>query len=184
MAAGLLAILLGLLPFSTALHAQDGTISGRVLESSTGRPVDGAIVSIEGSDLATLSDSTGAYRLVDIPPGPQVVRVRRIGFADLRVPLTFAPGAVLFRDLEVATRAIELKGLSVTVDPVGRARGELATASVIDLEAIQNQTATSLAGILSGIQPSLGDQPANSQRDTVGRRPLTLPRHAFAGIPR
>ena len=141
-------------------------------------------MSIEGSDLATLSDSTGAYRLVDIPPGPQVVRVRRIGFADLRVPLTFAPGAVLFRDLEVATRAIELEGLSVTVDPVSRARGELATASVIDLEAIQNQTATSLAGILSGIQPSLGDQPANSQRDTVGRRPLTLPRHAFAGIPR
>ncbi|WP_419936669.1 TonB-dependent receptor [Candidatus Palauibacter sp.] len=158
MAARSLAILLGLLPFSTALHAQDGTISGRVLESSTGRPVDGAIVSIEGSDLATLSDSTGAYRLVDIPPGPQVIRVRRIGFADLRVPLTFAPGAVLFRDLEVATRAIELEGLSVTVDPVGRARGELATASVIDLEAIQNQTATSLAGILE-LLPGVPLQP-------------------------
>ena len=143
-----LAILLGLLSFPPALQAQSGTISGRVLESSTGRPIDGAVVRIEGSDLAALSDSTGAYRLVDVPPGPQVVRVRRIGFADLRVPVTFAPDAVLYRDLEMATRAIELEGLSVTVDPVSRARGELATASVIDLEAIQNQTATSLAGIL------------------------------------
>ena len=52
---------------------------------------------------------------------------------------------VFYRDLEMATRAIELEGLSVTVDPVSRARGELAMASVIDLEAIQNQTATSLA---------------------------------------
>ncbi|WP_419167048.1 hypothetical protein [Candidatus Palauibacter sp.] len=83
----------------------------------------------------------------------------------------------------MATRAIELEGLSVTVDPVSRARGELAMASVIDLEAIQNQTATSLAGILSGVRPSLSDQPASSKRDGVGRGPSTLPRHAFAGIP-
>ena len=143
-----IAVLLGLLPWATGLHAQSGTVSGRVLESSTGRPIDGAVVSIEGSDIAALSDSTGAYRLADVPPGPQVIHVRRIGFADLRVPLTFAPGAVFFRNLEIATRAIELEGLSVTVDPVSRARGELATASVIELEAIQNQTATSLAGIL------------------------------------
>ena len=34
------------------------------------------------------------------------------------------------------------------LDPAGRARGELGTASVIGSEAIRNQTAASLAGIL------------------------------------
>ena len=137
-------------------------------------------MSIEGSDIATLSDSTGAYRLVDIPPGPQVVRVRRIGFADLRVPLTFAPDAVRFQDLAMATRAIELEGLSVTVDPVSRARGELATASVIDLEAIQNQTATSLAGILELIPgvplepPGLGGVQQFALRSATTSAPRAL----------
>ncbi len=146
------------LTLAASAVAQAATVSGRVFEVSTGHPVEGAFVAVEGYELAAITDSTGAYRLTAVPPGPQVIRVQRIGFAVARFPVTLAPGATVTRDVRLARRALEMQDITVTVDAVSRARGELATASVIDLQAIRNQTATSLAGVLE-LVPGVPLQP-------------------------
>lgn len=125
-------------------------VTGTVRDAATHAPVPSALVFVEGTPtLRATTDSAGVYRLARVPPGPQTLRVQRIGYAPGRVALV-VPGAgtVVTRDLELAVSALRMQRVIVTADPVGRARGELGTASVIDRDAIVNQTASSVAGLL------------------------------------
>jgi len=119
-----------------------------VTDAVKGVPVDGARVLVEGTGWAALTDTAGFYRLVGVPAGPQTLRVNRIGFAPSRKQVEVPTSGEMVVDLEMASSPLKVPGITVTAEPVGRARGELGTASVIETEAIKNQTATSLAGIL------------------------------------
>jgi hypothetical protein len=118
----------------------------RVRGSATG--LAGATVSLEGTALQTRTDSLGRYTLRNAPPGPQVLSARRLGFAPSRTPLTVPVTGSVTLDLIIATSALQLDQLIVTADQSGRARGELGSASVIDRDAIANQIAASLQGVL------------------------------------
>jgi hypothetical protein len=56
------------------------TISGRVLASNH-RPIAGALVGVNGTDLSTRSDSSGRFRLSRVPAGTRAMTVRAIGLA-------------------------------------------------------------------------------------------------------
>jgi outer membrane receptor protein involved in Fe transport len=153
---------LSLLVAAPGLLAQEpvagAAITGRVLDAATAEPVAGVRVQVEGTGLVSLSDSTGTYRFRAVPPGPQMLRAERLGYADARVPVTVPARGLVVHDLRMAATALELEGVTVTADMMGRARGELGTASVIGQDAIRHQTATSLAGILELI-PGVQLQP-------------------------
>ena len=58
-----------------------GEIAGRVLAADSGRPpVRGVEASIAKLGRAALSDSSGRFRLKDLPPGDHLVMLRAIGF--------------------------------------------------------------------------------------------------------
>jgi len=124
------------------------TVTGRVIVASTTKPIDDAVVQVEGTTLSALSDSLGRYLLRGVEPGPQVLRVTRLGYADSRVAVTVPVRGVLSQDIRMAEHALDMPGITVTADVAGRARGEVATASVINREAIREQPAVSLAGVL------------------------------------
>jgi AraC-like DNA-binding protein len=123
-------------------------IAGRVTDAVSGAPLAGATVALEGGALTATSGADGRYRLAGAPPGPAVLRVVRIGYAPVRRPLTVPVSGTVTVDVGLARSALNLPNLVVTADPAGRARGELGTASVIGSDAIRNQTAASLAGVL------------------------------------
>jgi hypothetical protein len=137
-------------------------VRGRVLDEA-GAPVAGVTVQVEGTTVLAVTDETGTYRLEGVPPGAQVLRARRLGYAVARVPITVPPGGDLEVEIRLAEVALRLEGLTVTADATGRAEGEIATASVIETEAIRHQTATSLRGVLElvpGVElepPSMGE---------------------------
>ena len=124
------------------------SVAGRVTDATNGNPLANAIISFEGTALTATSDDQGRYRIEGAPAGPQVLRAIRIGYAPIRRPVTVPISGALTADFLLARSALNLPNLIVTADAVGRARGELGTASVIESEAIRNQTAASLAGIL------------------------------------
>jgi hypothetical protein len=86
--------------------------------------------------------------LDSLPPGPQFLHAIAIGYAPLRQTVLVPAAGTLTVNLVMAASALDLPGLIVTADPVGRARGELTTASIIEREAIRNQAAASLLGLL------------------------------------
>lgn len=123
-------------------------IEGRVTDVADSRPLAGATVSIEGEPGGRVTDGEGRFQLQLVAGGRYTVRAVRIGYAPTRVTLDVPANTTVQINLVMARRALNLPNLVVTADPGGRARGELGTSSVIESEAIRNQTAASLAGVL------------------------------------
>lgn len=172
--AALAALALAAGPAAVAQQPPAASIAGRITESVAGAPVAGATVSVEGTTLRTLTGDEGAFRLTGVPPGPQVIRVIRIGYAPLRHYLVVPSQGSLTLDLTLGKSALTLPGLVVTADPVSRARGELGTASVIGQEAIRNQTAASLAGVLELVPGTLLQPPGLDGVQQFGLRAVPI----------
>lgn len=145
---------------ASPVHAQDvaARIEGRVSVRTSDIPVPGATVEIEGTTLFARTDSLGRYVILRVPAGPQVLLVRRLGYAPSRVTANVAATGMLTLNVLMATSALKLDQLIVTADRSGRAKGELGTASVIDRNAIANQITSSLQGVLELI-PGVPLQP-------------------------
>jgi len=123
-------------------------VRGQVVDVMSRLPVPGAVVGMEGTALQSVTDAEGRYLLRNVPSGPHTLTVRRIGYAPFRVLVEVPADGELTRDVVLATTALEMAEIVVTADPVGRARGELGTASVVDRTAIAAQSATSIRGVL------------------------------------
>lgn len=176
-------VLCGILPPCGALQepaVPARVISGRVLDAVSHQPVVGAVVEVEGTELRVVSDEDGRYRIEPVPPGAQILHARRIGYAPTRQNVVIPGSGELVRDLILARNALELPDITVTADAATRARGELGTASVIASDAIRNQTAASLAGVLE-LVPGVTLQPPGL--DAVQQIPLrSVPISAGGGL--
>ena len=106
---------------STAM-AQTATVTGRISAAQTRAGVPGAVVLVEGTRLRSVSDSAGRFQLSLVPPGPQVLLARRIGFAPARIAVVVPARGELLQDITLAETALRLPELIVTADPVSRAR--------------------------------------------------------------
>ena len=66
---------------ASAASAQSaGSVSGRVLDQSTQRPLPGAAVKLDGTSLSTDTDRAGAFRLLRVPTGPQRISISYLGY--------------------------------------------------------------------------------------------------------
>ncbi|MCH8567168.1 MAG: carboxypeptidase-like regulatory domain-containing protein [Balneolales bacterium] len=89
-------VILGLMTFS--LSAFTGTsintdaepmsdapmfeVSGIVTDASTEEPVHGAVVSLHGHDLSTVTDHNGAFSFSDLPEGELTIVIEAEGYDD------------------------------------------------------------------------------------------------------
>ena len=135
---------------TTIAPAQDreATLTGHVTSQSTTRPLQGALVTVEGTELTARTDSVGRWTIRRVPAGAQTVLVRMIGQAAARLPVIVPTTGSVNVDVALAENSLRLNQIIVTADPAGRAKGELGTATVIDRDAIANQITSSLQGIL------------------------------------
>jgi len=62
-----------------------GKISGRVVDGSTGEPLPGCNILLEGTVLGAASDLDGNYYILNIPPGTYTLRFMMIGYGQLKV---------------------------------------------------------------------------------------------------
>lgn len=99
-----------------------GSIYGVVLDEA-GSPIDGVVISALGGATAfAVTDQAGQYHLMQLPPGPYVVRAHRDGFAQVRSTLinvrsaVRAPSSFTLRRAE-ATAKVMAAGVG-TVDGV------------------------------------------------------------------
>ena len=76
-------LLLALVASAPALLAQTGTLTGRVLDSSTQEPLPGATVLLTGTSLGAATDLTGRFTLPAVPVDAYTVRIfTRHGWVD------------------------------------------------------------------------------------------------------
>lgn len=93
-------------------YAQSATLSGRI--TSKGKAVEFATVALIKTKFGTLSDTTGAFRLNNIPAGAYQLSVSLVGFETLRRSITLSAGQKLTLDLELKELLTNLGEVVVT----------------------------------------------------------------------
>ena len=96
---------------ATPLAAQTGTITGRVTEAGTERPVGQAQLNIVGTTIGAMTNANGEYTIRLVPPGSYELRVLRVGFSERKLPLTVTAG-------QTTTQNIALTAIPVSLAPV------------------------------------------------------------------
>src|SRR5690606_18599239 len=77
----LLAALLAAAVATPLAAQQGGSITGRVTNAATMRPIEGVQIAVEGTGLGTLTDVDGRFLLLNVPAGTATVVIENIGFS-------------------------------------------------------------------------------------------------------
>lgn len=72
------------LPAAAPAQVGAGKVTGVVLDQSTGEPLAGVQVLIEGTGLGTLTQENGRYFIINVPPGTYSITAQRLGYATVR----------------------------------------------------------------------------------------------------
>lgn len=120
----------GLLAGATVrAEAQEPVVfEGQVVDTYLGQPVEGALVVLpetrraDGSTVSGIADASGRFSIPDVPAGPSLVSVGRIGYADLVQVLDIQEGQ--FVEVALLPKPVVLEGIEVYVDRLeSRLRG-------------------------------------------------------------
>ncbi len=175
------------------LAAQGGSISGKITDASTGRPIENVGISAElaaGQRYGAVSGADGSYRITNLPNGTYTVSARLIGYERKSVT-NVRPGQTVDFALAQATTT-----LSQTVVTASRSRPEKALdapaqISVISSERIEERPAVTVADHLMA-QPGVNiNKGGIAQANIVSRgfnnafsgSMLMLQDYRFAGVP-
>src|SRR4030095_3184015 len=126
-------MLMGFLLFSCIAFAQR-TITGKVINKSDQRPVSGATVTVKGTLIATLTDSSGHFSIV-VPKNNSELEITSIGFETQLISTT---GKTSFDDVQLATTVGNLNEVFVTGYTSQKKKditGAVAIVNVADLKA-------------------------------------------------
>ena len=151
----LLTLTLTMLAPIAALAAQ-GTVAGRVVDSSTAQPIAGVRVTIAGSTSGMLTDRDGRYLLSGLAPGTVTVRAQRIGYGLRERTVTVVEGGTVTADFVLRQAATVLTEQVVT----GYGTDDRATLS----SAVASVSAEKLQNVpLAGIDAAMQGQAAGVQ---------------------
>ena len=177
-AAALLAAL-ALLP-NTA-HAQQGAISGQVVDAGNLQPLQGVQVYVPDSDLGTLTDAEGRYTIEGVPAGQVRVRARLIGYQAVSRGVRVAAGESATLDFQLPVSAVSLQEVVVTATG-GFQKREVgnAIATVDANDVVEKRGSATLTNLLQGqatgvtIRPNSGSVGAAASLNIRGNSSLGL----------
>ena len=101
-----------LLPASAA--AQDGTVTGQVVAATTGQPVNGVQVTVQGTSLGGLTNVNGRFLINRVPAGTYTVQAVYVGYGTQTAELTVSPGGTATMDFQMEVSAVAMDELIVT----------------------------------------------------------------------
>ncbi len=113
---------LAALELMLAVQTSQAAVTGTVRDGESGTPLSGAVVTLPDVERAASTDTSGRYRLVEVPAGPQHLSVKRIGYAprtihalvpgqgELRIDLSLQPVPLRLPTIMVRA-AIAIRGV-------------------------------------------------------------------------
>jgi hypothetical protein len=112
-------LILAALFSATAVHAQKtvrtGTIQGMVTDSASKTPLAGVAVTVEGTSIGATSDSTGRYRLENVPLGSHNIRFSLVGYKALvKTGVTVNPGRIIELSVLLDEEAIMMESVTTS----------------------------------------------------------------------
>lgn len=110
--------------FEDSLPVDQGIISGQIVDKETGEALAGVAILIEGTQIATVTDSDGRYTLGPAPAGEYTVSFIKTGYIEANVTeyqvvggeVSVFPFAMPPRSAEMSDEVYELQDFTVTAE--------------------------------------------------------------------
>lgn len=141
--------------------AQTGSVTGTILDASTGQPLDAVQVSLqtpsgEATPYGGLTQATGRFLLVNVPVGQYTLRAQLLGFGTQTQTVDVVAGPAVVVNLRMTPEAISLSEIVVTGVAGATQRTKLpfdvAQVRVADLPVPSVNAAQAIAGKVAGAQ--------------------------------
>lgn len=119
-----LALLAGLLPLLAApLAAQGstGSIAGRVFDQSNGRSLQGAVVTVRGTNLSDFTDSEGRFSIAGVAAGAVNLDVEYVGLDPVSHAVSVAAGGTADVSIGLKSSVLQLEAFEVREAARGQA---------------------------------------------------------------
>ena len=127
-----------------------GKIAGTIEEATTGEPVAGANVYIEGTGYGAATDLQGSYFIINIPPGTYTVLVEMIGYKTLtfkNVPVSI--NSTITLDGKLESSIIEGETIVVEVDKIATKKDQTGSALTVSSDQIEQLPVETLEEVVS-----------------------------------
>ena len=134
----------------SASFGQTGTIKGFVYDEANGEPIIFTNVYLYKTTFGAATDVNGYFIITKVPEGEYTLYVTYLGYDTLKVPISLEAGAVISKQLQMKSSAIDLETINISAE-YQEARTETKT-SVIKI------TPKDIGQI-----PSIGGQPDLAQ---------------------
>ncbi len=139
------------------VQAQEGAITGTVERADTGQPLDAVQVVVVGTEIGTLTDSDGSFRITGVPPGEQEVSAQLVGYSSQTQTVSVQSGQAATVEFELQQSAVELEQIVVTGTGTGgvqqRKLGN--TIGSISGDELENAPTASVSEMLTAREPGL-----------------------------
>ena len=152
---------------SSALYAQTGTITGKVTDGATRRPIADVRVTVAGTALATLTNTEGDYRLVNLRPGRMTLALFRLGYKAAGDTVQIVAGQTLTRDIQLTASLVTLSELVIT-GTAGNQERRAQSAQVTSISAAQLMKDAPLRSIGELLQSRTPSVAVNSNSGVIG----------------
>jgi outer membrane receptor protein involved in Fe transport len=159
-------------------HTLQGSLSGRVTDATTGRPIGAVTVQLEEASLATSTDSEGQYRFPTVPVGTYTVTARRVGYERVTKSVIVVEGTEGRGDLAMtpAPTILDQVVTTGTVIPTS-VKASPTPVSVVTSDQIEQQRALTMMSIIRQAVPTAvahdaPNVPANSNISVRGASSL------------
>ena len=145
------------LGFSMTVKAKDFVLSGKVIDSSNGQPVEYASILISESGLWAITDDKGTFTIRHVKSGKTTLTVQCLGYRKQTWPMTINRD-VLDLTLRIQQESLKLEGVTITAK---RIQDEATTSYTIGRTTLDNQqilNISDLSTLLPGgktVNPSL-----------------------------
>ena len=152
-----LLIMMFALGFSMTVKAKDFVLSGKVIDSSNGQPIEYASILISESGLWAITDNKGTFTIRHVKAGKTTLTVQCLGYRKQTWPMTINRD-VLDLTLRIQQESLKLEGVTITAK---RIEDEATTSYTIGRTTLDNQqilNISDLSTLLPGgktVNPSL-----------------------------
>jgi hemoglobin/transferrin/lactoferrin receptor protein len=133
---------------STFLSASTFTLKGKVTDSKTGSPIEGAVIFISINS-KSITNSAGEYNLKNIPDQVINLQISHVGYKKLSVRIEAKGSPILIKNFLLEPSAIELDEVIVSTDRnEDYLRNSPYSELLVDGEKIAGKTSESLPDVL------------------------------------
>jgi TonB-dependent receptor len=99
---------------------ESGKIFGTVTDTTSGSPLPGASLLIQGTSMGAATDVYGKYVIPAIPPGSYTLVVRYIGYKGREIPIEVKSGSTVEQNFSLISQALEGEEVVVTAQARGQ----------------------------------------------------------------